>query len=90
MRFEIYTIDAPKSQQKVVVKLTSDDEVNLIVALQKDLDGDMVKRESKALGESTRTKSATIEVTVPEGQAFSVVLTAVKKKTSFKLKIDSV
>lgn len=85
-----FSIDAPKSQQKVKVQVTSDADVTVIVALKKEVDNDHLKVGGKHLGESAKTTSASLEVTVPEGEEFSVIIKDASKKTSYKLKIDSI
>ena len=76
-----YTIDGPKSDQKLKVEVTSDEPVMVIVHLEGD--------KADVKGKIEPTKEGNCEVNIPAGKTF-VIVVAGNKKATFTLKVNSV
>ena len=89
-------IDGPKAEQKVRVQVTATEPVNVDLALDSK-SGDLMNKLSadkrpapgEVLASKEKTKSDTLEGTVPAGQAFSIYVSGATKKSDVKLKITS-
>ena len=78
------TIEAPKQDQKVKVDISSKEPVEVVVVLSKDDDG-----KGKPLATKKDVKTDSLEVTIPKGQEFRVIISA-SKDTKVTVKIDNV
>jgi hypothetical protein len=76
-----YTVDGPKSAQKVKVEVTSKEPVNIKVFLEKE--------PTKFLAEKSGVKEASLEVDIPEGAAFTVSVFATKE-TEVTVKVNNI
>lgn len=87
-------ISAPLSDQKLKVVMTSDQPVNLYVILDKNLPKDKDEFDPESLkegvlGKEKAKKDATLSVTVPAKEKYTVFVNGASKKANVTVKIDS-
>ncbi len=69
-------IEAPKKEEKVKIEVTAQDPLSVEVALKKNLD------KGKPLAEKRNSKEITLEVTIPAGEEFCIILMSNKATTA--------
>ena len=79
---KIYTIEAPKEDQKVKIEFSATENLNVEVFLEKARD------KGKPLAQSTNAKEGSLEVNIPAGESFVIEVTSFHKCT-LKLKAHS-
>ena len=77
-----FTIEGPKKDQRVKIEVASSVNVSVEVILDKD-------KGKKPLDSKLSVKDYTFETIIPAGEAFSVIITAIKE-TEVTVKINSV
>jgi len=87
-------ISPPASSQKLKIAMTSDEPVNVWVVLKKDVPGakediDPATIKSSVLASAEKTKSATLDVTIPAKEEFWIVVNGSGKRATGSVKIDS-
>jgi len=94
---KFYTIDAPRSQQKIRVQVDSAEPVDVDVTLETDkadvekaLQAQKRPDAAKLLASKQGAKSESVEAMIPAGKSFTIVLSGAKKKTEVKLKVKSI
>lgn len=70
-----YTISAPKKEQKVKIEVSSDEPIAVEVRLEEKLE------DKESLAKEIGKKQIEIEVTIPAGKSFVVLISTVKKCT---------
>jgi hypothetical protein len=89
-------VDAPRSEQKIRVSVTSAEPVNVDVVLELNRPAVMEALQSskrptadKVLASKEQVKADTVSVTIPAGKEFAVVLSGATKKTEVKVTVKS-
>lgn len=77
-------VDAPTSEQKVLVTLASDQPVDVVVRLKKVFDANKTQPQ---LGSLKQSSKGTLDVKIPANEAFVVTVMEVTKPTQCTLKI---
>lgn len=83
---KFYEIDGPTKQQRVKIEISSDEKIFVRVFLKKDRSSP----DAKPLGETQGTKDASVEVDIPEGETFVIVVDGAGKKASYTIRVNSV
>jgi hypothetical protein len=73
---KILTIDAPKKEEKVKIEVTAGQPVSVTVTLKKNLNS------GKPLASKSNEKDISLEVTVPAGEEFCIILSGIKQTTA--------
>jgi hypothetical protein len=90
-----FTVDPVKSEQKIKVKVTSEEPVSVAICLQKE--AEVVEKEvfarkfsDKTLAKELRTKDAALEATTPANEAVAIIVTReANKATKVRLKASN-
>jgi len=93
---KLYTIDAPRRDQKIRVETDSAEAIDVTVALESDAEAvkKFLSREVAGsnppwLARKESNKHHSLDTEVPAGKSFTVLLSGAKKRTEVKLKVKS-
>ena len=81
---KVLIVDGPKKEQKVRIEIIAQGPIDVVVKLEKHLESF-----KDNLAEKHGEKEFTLEVTIPAGEPFCIVLTA-PSKTSVTVKAQSI
>lgn len=89
-------VPAPRGEQKVRVEVTASEPIDVDVALEEQkepimsaLRTDKRPDAAKTLKSQPQTKSATLDVTIPAGKEYTVILSGARKKSDVRVKVNS-